>query len=108
MYDHRSYHDPATGTTFYVESDLHHVVALAPDGKILWCRQPALEGNLPSYSPQRPTTNPMIVWLGGPGDTRSERLKTTGSGHFIGLFFNSRQGGVMDEKTGDFIFEGQD
>ena len=107
IYEHHSYHDPVTGTTFYVESDLRHVVALDPAGKILWCRQPALEGNLPSYSPQHPTTNPPIVWLGGPGDSRSERLKTTGSGRFIGLSFNSRQGGVMDEKTGDFTFEGQ-
>jgi hypothetical protein len=40
--------------------------------------------------------------------TNNERLKNTGSGKFIGIRFNSRQGGVLDMKNGDFTFWGQD
>ena len=103
----RSYRDPASGTIFYVESDLHHVVALDKDGKILWCRQPALDGNLPPYSEKHPRTNPAVVWIGALAESQNERLKNTGGGKFIGISFNSRQAGVLDTKTGDFTFWGQ-
>lgn len=103
----RSYRDPASGTIFYVESDLHHVVALDKDGKILWCRQPALDGNLPPYSEKHPRANPAVVWIGALAESQNERLKNTGGGKFIGISFNSRQAGVLDTKTGDFTFWGQ-
>jgi hypothetical protein len=81
---------------------------LDKDGKILWCRQPALDGNLPPYSPTRPQPNPSIIWFGALTENQSERLKKTGSGKFIGISFGSRQAGVLDVKNGDFTFQGQD
>jgi hypothetical protein len=103
-----SYRDPASGTIFYVESDRHHVVALDKDGKVLWGRQPATDGNLPPYSAKHPRSNPAIVWIGALRENESARLKNTGSGKFIGIRFNSRQGGVLDMKNSDFTFWGQD
>ena len=29
--------DPKTKVLFYLESDLRHIAALSPDGKLLWC-----------------------------------------------------------------------
>ena len=107
-YDFQSYREPDSGIIFYIEGDLHHIVALDKDGKILWRRQPALDGNLPPYSEEHPMKNPAIVWLGGLTEKEKERLKKTGSGKFIGISFGSRQAGVLDVKNGDFIFEGQD
>lgn len=31
--------DPKTGVIFYLESDRRHISAIAPDGKLLWCRE---------------------------------------------------------------------
>ncbi len=104
----RTYRDPDSGTIFYVESDGHHVVALDKDGKVLWCRQPALDGNLPPYSEIAPRPNPSITWIGALRESERERLKKSGSGKFIGISFNSRQAGVLDLKNGDFTFQGQD
>ncbi|MGO8930585.1 MAG: hypothetical protein ACLQU3_27325 [Limisphaerales bacterium] len=103
----RSYRDSNSGTIFYLESDGHHVVALDREGKVLWCRQPALDGNLPPYSKMQPRANPLIVWIGALSENEKERLKNTGSGKFIGISFNSRQAGVLDVKSGDFTFQGQ-
>jgi hypothetical protein len=102
-----TYKDADTGIIFYIESDGHHVAALDKDGKILWCRQPALDGKLPPYSEIHPRPNPLIVWFGALTKNQSERLKNTGSGKFIGISFNSRQAGMLDVKNGDFTFQGQ-
>lgn len=102
-----SYKDPNTGIVFYVESDGHHVAALDQNGKILWCRQPALDGNLPPYSETRPQPNPLIIWIGALTKSQSDRLKTKGSGKFVGVAFRSRQAGVLDVTNGDLTFQGQ-
>jgi hypothetical protein len=104
-----SYRDPDSGIIILVESDRHHVAALDRDGKILWCRQPATDGNLPSYSASRPTHNPPIVWIGSLTAAASTGIqKTGGTNTFAGIRFNSRQGGALDLKNGDFTFLGQD
>jgi hypothetical protein len=103
----RTYRDPDSGAIFYVESDLRHVVALDKDGKVLWCRRPGLDGNLPPYSERMPRTNPAVVWIGALRGSENERLKSTGSGKFIGILFSSRQAGMLDMKNGDFTFAGQ-
>jgi hypothetical protein len=103
-----SYRDPDSGIIFSVESDGRHIVAADKDGKILWRRQPGTDGNLPPYSETRPQTNPVVTWIGALTKDQSDHLKNTGSGKFIGIGFNSRQGGVLDVKNGDFIFQGQD
>jgi hypothetical protein len=103
----RSCRDPDSGVIIYVESDLHHVVALDRDGKMLWCRTPATDGNLPAYSDMSPRPNPAITYIGVLRESERRSLKTTGSGQFVGIRFASRQGGYLDVKNGEFIFEGQ-
>lgn len=103
-----SYRDAESGIILVVESDRHHVVAVDKDGKILWCRQPATDGNLPPYSQSHPKPNPAIVWIGALTEMQSAGLQKTGSGKFVGISFNSRQAGALDLKTGDFTFQGQD
>jgi hypothetical protein len=103
-----SYRDPDTGIVFSVESDGRHIAAVDRDGKILWRRQPGTDGNLPPYSKTRPQTNPVVTWIGALTKDQSDHLKDTGSGKFIGIGFNSRQGGVVDVKNGNFTFQGQD
>jgi hypothetical protein len=102
-----SFRDPDSGIVVLVENDRHHVVAVDKDGKILWCRQPATDGNLPPYSADRPQPNPAIGWMGALTEQQSTGLQKTGSGKFVGIYFNSRQGGALDLKTGDFTMLGQ-
>jgi hypothetical protein len=102
-----AYRDADSGITFSVESDGRQVVATDKDGNILWRRQPGTDGNLPPYMPERPQRNPAITWIGALTTAQSKRLAGEGSGKFIGILFSSRQGGVLDEKNGDFTFEGQ-
>jgi hypothetical protein len=99
-----AYKDKESGTIFYVESDGRHVVALDTDAKILWNRNPFVDGKLQPYRTERP----VITYIGAPEKEDAERLKTTGSGKFVAISFNSTQFGVLDVKNGDFTFEGQD
>jgi hypothetical protein len=93
-----TYRDPATGIAVNLESDHHHVAALTRDGKLLWRRTPATDGNLPPYSAARPQPDPKIEWI-GPADRQTNS---------VGIRFNSRQTGTLDLQTGDFTFGGQD
>lgn len=104
----RSYRDADAAIIYYVESDGHHIAALDKAGKVLWCRQPALEGDLPPYSATEPRLNPVIVWIGALRESEKERMKNTGSGQFIGIAFSSRQAGMVDIENGNFTFQGQD
>jgi hypothetical protein len=99
-----TYKDADSGIIFYLESDGRHITAINPDGKILWCRMPGTDGNLPPYSSTTPKPNPAITFIGVPG---AQTLKNKGSGQLIAIGFNSRQAGILDIKTGDFTFEGQ-
>ncbi len=88
------FRDPVTQNYFYVESDGRHVTAFAPDGRILWHRNPFVDANLAPYRKSKP----VIVWIG-------RSLNDKGS---LGISFNSSQFGRLNEATGDFHFEGQD
>jgi hypothetical protein len=58
-----SYRDADSGIILVVESDRHHVVAVDKDGKILWSRQPATDGNLPPYSKKNPKPSLQLYGL---------------------------------------------
>jgi hypothetical protein len=89
------FHDSVTGNYFYVESDGRHVACISPDGKILWCRDPSKEAGLGPYR----FKHPIIIGISRWSDDHEGK---------IGVGFNSSQFGSLDEKTGDFSFEGQD
>jgi len=98
------YKDTESGTLFYVESDGRHVVAINSDAKILWHRDPFSDAHLEPYR----TDKPQIVFIGKPLQWMMEAMKGKGSGQFILINYNSTQAGVLDMKTGDFTFMGQD
>jgi hypothetical protein len=84
--------DSASGIIIYVETDGRHVVAISPEGKILWRKDPFIDAGLMPYRMARPT----ISFIGAGRDGT------------IGIRFNSSQSGTMDIATGAFTFDGQD
>jgi hypothetical protein len=63
-----TYRDPESGTVFYVESDGRHVAAIDRNGKLLWVRNPFVEGGLCPYR----SAHPYIYWIGPPQGADSE------------------------------------
>ena len=63
-----AYRDPESGTVFYVESDGRHVAAIDRNGKLLWVRNPFVEGGLCPYR----SAHPYIYWIGPPQGADSE------------------------------------
>lgn len=97
----QSYRDPATGTTFYVESDGLHVAAISKEGSILWVRDPFHDANLTDYR----THKPQIVFIGkGSWSADGIRRREVPA---IQIRFNSSQFGTMKMRDGEFQFEGQ-
>ena len=102
-----TFKDADSGIVLYVESDGRHVSAINPDGKILWTKDPFADAHLEFYR----THHPQLVYLGAIGEAQKwmeKAMAGKGSGKFIALSFNSTQSGVLDLKTGDFTFMGQD
>ncbi len=96
----QTYKDAESGTTFYVESDGRHVSAIDKEGKILWNRNPFVDGKLQPYR----FKIPVIVFIGEPSKWQIEDRK----GRYIAISFNSSQFGIIDMANGDFIWMGQD
>jgi hypothetical protein len=97
----QSYHDSATGTTFYVESDGLHIAAISKEGKILWVRDPFHDAKLSDYR----THKPQIASIG------KGRWWVNGVARrdvpAISIEFNSSQFGAMRMSDGEFQFQGQ-
>jgi hypothetical protein len=91
-----TFKDGKTGITFYVESDRRHVSAVDRSGRLLWRRDPFVEGKLQPYRIERPV-------IASIGRIPVERRK----GRYLAIGFDSSQGGIMDFKRGDFTFLGQ-
>lgn len=100
----QAYRDADSGIIFYVESDGRHVAALSKEGNVLWHRDPFTDSKLQLYR----TKQPRIVWIGQPQKWMVEAMSSKGAGRFISISYNSSQFGVIDIKTGDFTFMGQD
>ncbi len=104
-----AYKDADSGIMFYVETDGRHVTAISPEGKILWCKDPFLDGHLEHYR----TDTPRIVFIDKVAkDDKAhqwivEAMARKGISKFICITFNSSQSGCLDFKTGDFTFLGQ-
>ena len=100
----QSYKDADSGIILYVESDGRHVAAIGQNGNILWHRDPFADAGLEFYRTKRP----QIVWVGQASKRTLEGMRGKGSGRFISITYNNSQFGVLDAKTGDFTFMGQD
>ena len=97
----QSYRDPATGVTFYVESDGLHIAAISKRGKILWVRDPFHDAKLNEYR----THHPQIVFVGkGSWLINGVQRRDVPA---IQIQFNSSQFGAMRERDGEFQPYGQ-
>jgi hypothetical protein len=88
------YLDPDTEKLFFVEEDGRHLVARNRYGKVLWRRNPFIDGKL---KPHR-VNEPIIVWV---------EPRTCSGKKELGIAFDSGQFGCVDMGTGDFQFLGQ-
>ena len=92
------------GMTFQVEGDGRHIAAFTQDGRLQWRRDPFADARLPQYrGPEA-----WIVWIGPAQKWMIEAMNGRGSGKYVSISYNSTQSGVLDIKTGDFTFMGQD
>jgi hypothetical protein len=99
-----TFQDPETKITFYIESDRHHVAAIAPSGRLLWVRDPFVDSKVPYY--RGPQHSP--IWSVGVANTGYERqMQGKGGIKFVEVKFVSSQYGLMNQATGQFIFLGQ-
>lgn len=102
-----TYRDPRSSITFYVESDGKHVAAIDAAGNLLWVRSPLMELDpsdtripvIDGIAIAEPPPPQYVKWLQQHGFKADHpHIRTT---------FASRAFGILDEKTGDFILEGQ-
>lgn len=95
-----TYRDPESGILFFVESDRRHVAAINREGRVLWDRDPFVDGHLKPYR----VAFPEISYVGEiPSWAKARRERPS-----IGIGFNSSQFGLLDIETGGFTFVGQD
>jgi hypothetical protein len=103
-----AYRDPRTGIAFYVESDGRHVGAIGPDGKLLWVRNPFEDAKMCPYRSARPVIASLKAADTLAGLTDALKHRGFNPNHpFLWIAFDSSQSGLIDERTGDFLFEGQ-
>lgn len=91
------YRSNAANVIIYVETDGRHVVAISPDGRILWRRDPFVDAGLVPYRMAHPT----IECVGSKCKGLSADEKS------FAVWFNSSQFGMMDIETGKFTMMGQ-
>ena len=87
-----AFKDPSTLISLYVESDGRHIAAIAPDGELLWVRNPFEDRHMCPYRSPRPVIS---------------RLEAAKSERHVIVAFDSSQFGEIDEISGDFVLEGQ-
>lgn len=102
-----TYQDPRSFITFYVESDGKHVAAIDAAEKLLWVRSPLKEHDpsdtrIPVIDGIESAEPPVAYYA-----KFLQRLGFKADQPYIRITFASRMFGIMDEKTGDFILEGQ-
>lgn len=101
-----TYKDAETGIVFSIGNNGRYLIAMNSDGKRLWTRDP--HDGIPAYR----ISTPCIIYLGA-GPTESITLSNGAeyvegkTGHYIALNFNNSQFGIVDTKTGVFVFLGQ-
>jgi len=101
--------DPETRISYKLNADGRRITAVAPNGTVLWVRDPFRDGHL---QPLR-VTRPVITRFQLSPGTKEEAEE--GEHIFLGdyskrrieIYFNSSQFGVVSLKTGRFVFVGQ-
>ncbi len=103
-----AFKDPRTQVTLYVESDGRHLAAIDEGGQLLWIRDPFQDAGLCPYRTPRPVIYKLE--LAQFEEYQLGYVKALGfdmSHVAVSLYFDSSQFGLIDEKTGDFYYMGQ-
>jgi hypothetical protein len=100
-----SFKDEASGVLLYVETDRKHVAAIDKDGKILWHKEITQVVTLKS----RGDKEAAVIFVGKPTDWSLKVMKERGkAGTYIGVGFNTKEFGVIDQQTGEYTSMGND
>jgi len=101
--------DDTTGVVFHFEKDGQHVSAVDTAGKELWRVNPLDTANLKGREFNGKKVWPMIVYAGPPQmwmvNVATNRGKKS---EFIALGMNTKEGGLLDVRTGEFLSTGND
>jgi hypothetical protein len=84
--------NPKTKVIYYVESDLRHVAAISPDGRLLWCRK----------------VTPLNHWVSN-WHIYNIKFNIAGDGAeniLIEIYESGCGAGWIDEKTGEYTDSG--
>ncbi|MGJ8635102.1 MAG: hypothetical protein ACSHX7_14395 [Luteolibacter sp.] len=95
-----TYANSAGETTYIVAKDRRNVQAYNQDGSLRWKTNPFNDAKLGPYR----FPHPQIFYIGKPQPWQLE-------GHdrdSIAILFNSSQFGIINPRTGEFTFQGQD
>ncbi len=96
------YKDPKSGTLLYLETDGRHLAAIAPDGKLLWSRDPFSDAHLSFYRFRNPKVVNIraIAPASDPEEPEPDK--------FVAVFLANSQFGWLRISDGEFRFLGQD
>jgi hypothetical protein len=97
--------DPRSGLLLQLESDGRSISAFGSDGKRVWQVDPFVDAKMRPYR----TPHPVIARLAVMPNCAIQNLSRDArlNDHFISVQFDSSQSGLLDAKTGHFIFMGQ-
>jgi hypothetical protein len=104
-YSPLAYRDPATSMLFYLESDGQHLSAIDHDGRLLWTKA----WNMCPYRMAFPHIVSIKHARSSAGYLAATEKKWAWLGKVpvIRIYFDSSQFGLVNQRTGEFFFEGQ-
>jgi hypothetical protein len=95
------YRDPKSGTLLYLETDGRHLAAIAPDGKLLWNRDPFMDAHVPFYRFKYPKV--VDIRAIAPASYPEEREPNK----FVAISLANSQFGWLRISDGEFCFRGR-
>jgi hypothetical protein len=106
------YKDPRSAISLSVDNDGRSLVATDSSGRILWVRNPFEDARLCPYRTPRPIIYEIdfVDSLPDFGERMAPYLQKLGmlpTHKYVQIRFDSSQFGLVDETSGNFLFEGQ-
>lgn len=101
--------DPRTGVVLEFETDGQHVSATAPDGSRLWHANPFDTAALKGRESDGKRVWPTVTYAGPPHEWMLQVAARRGHrGEYVALGMNTKEGGLLDLRTGEFLSMGND
>ena len=104
-----AYKDEKSGVLFHFERDGQHVSAVEPDGTVRWHVNPIDVARLKGREWEGKRVWPVIIYAGPPLEWQLKAASNLGkSGEYIGIAISTKEFGLIDVKTGEFVSVGND